>query len=168
MKNNIILIGFMGVGKGALARKFSKKTSLYAIDTDDVIESLENTSIKKMFSKKGEEYFRSREQECAYWLQKCVKNTIISTGGGFHKVKNLNKIGDVIYLRSSFEGILKRLQSHSNSRKKFKKRPLLSDIKKARELYKKRVKEYEKVADIIIDVEGKEPKKIIKEILRKL
>lgn len=165
-KNNIIFIGFMGVGKGTLARAMSQKTSLFAVDTDDLIESLENRSIKKIFEDKGEEYFRAKEQECAYWLQKCVKNTIISTGGGFYKVDNLKKIGDVIYLKSSFEGILKRLKSAPNAKTKLTKRPLLQDQEKAKELYKKRVKEYEDIADFTIDVEEKSTKKIIKEILK--
>ncbi len=166
MKNNIILIGFMGVGKGNLARKLSKKTSLFVIDTDDLIESSENRKIKEIFQARGEEYFRAKEQECAYWLENCVKNTIISTGGGFYKVDNLRKIGDVIYLKSSFKAIMKRLKQHPKSKKKFAKRPLLKDEKKAYKLFKQRVKEYEKMADITINVENKDSKKIIKEILK--
>lgn len=165
-KNNIIFIGFMGVGKGVLARALSKKTSLFTIDTDDLIESRENKSIKKIFKVKGEEYFRAKEQECAYWLQRCVKNSIISTGGGFYKVDNLNKIGDIIYLKSSFKGIMNRLRAHPKSKSKFAKRPLLQNASKAYKLYKQRVKEYENIADIVIDVEGKDTKKIIKEILK--
>lgn len=168
IKNNIILIGFMGVGKGTLARALSKKTSLYAIDTDDLIESLQNKSIAKIFKTKGEEYFRAKEQECAYWLEKCVKNSIISTGGGFYKVDNLQDIGDIIYLKSSFNGIIDRLNEHSKAKAKFKKRPLLENQEEAYKLYKQRVKEYEKIADITIDVENKSTKRIIKEILKKL
>ena len=47
-KNNIILIGFMGVGKGTVARALVKKSDMFAIDTDDLIESMENRKIKKM------------------------------------------------------------------------------------------------------------------------
>ncbi len=50
-KNNIILIGFMGVGKGTVARAMVKESSMYAIDnTDDLIESMENRAIKKIFA----------------------------------------------------------------------------------------------------------------------
>ncbi len=168
MKNNIVLIGFMGVGKGSLARALSKKTSLFALDTDDLIQSLENKSIKKIFQSKGEEYFRAKEQECAYWLEKNVKNTIISTGGGFYGVDNLKKLGTIIYLKSSFEAIMKALKSSTNSRNKLAKRPLLSDEKKAKQLFNERIKQYEQLADICIEVENKDNKKIIKEILKKL
>ena len=57
-KNNIILIGFMGVGKGTIARALIKESSMFAIDTDDLIESMENKKIKKIFEEQGEPYFR--------------------------------------------------------------------------------------------------------------
>ena len=163
--NNIILIGFMGVGKGTIARALSKKSGMFAVDTDDLIESLENKKIKDIFADEGETYFRELEKKCALWLQKSVKNTIISTGGGFYKQKNIKKIGKVIYLKSSFEAILDRLNNHPNAKKKLAKRPLLQDLKKAKELYAQRIKEYEKLADITTNVENKDIKKIVKEIL---
>jgi len=39
MEKNILIIGFMGVGKGTLARAIAKKYRVYNIDTDDLIES---------------------------------------------------------------------------------------------------------------------------------
>ena len=87
---NVILIGFMGVGKGSVAREVIKNSEYMAIDTDDLIESMENKKIKDIFSDNGEAYFRRLEKEVSVWLQSSVKNTLISTGGGFYKVKNLN------------------------------------------------------------------------------
>ena len=49
MKKNIILIGFMGVGKGTIARAYAHYSNRYNIDTDDLIESLENRKIKAIF-----------------------------------------------------------------------------------------------------------------------
>ena len=54
----------------------------------------------------------------AKFLATNVKNAIISTGGGFAKVKNLNKIGTVIYLKASFDAIMQRLKNSKNSEKK--------------------------------------------------
>ncbi|MCT7529318.1 shikimate kinase [Aliarcobacter cryaerophilus] len=164
-KNNIILIGFMGVGKGTVARAMVKESSMYAIDTDDLIESMENRAIKKIFAVEGEAYFRNLEKKTAFWLEESVENTIISTGGGFYRQENLKKIGTVIYLKSSFEGILKRIKKAPNAKNKLKKRPLLQNKKEAMKLYNTRVKEYERVADIIVDVENRDLKLIVKEIL---
>ena len=186
-KNNIILIGFMGVGKGTVARAMVKEVGLkshfrmgekeeagivginshfqYVIDTDDLIESMENRAIKKIFAVDGEAYFRNLEKKTALWLESSVDNTIISTGGGFYRQENLKNIGTVIYLKSSFDGILKRIKKAPNAKNKLKKRPLLQNKKEAMKLYDTRVKEYERVADIIVDVENRDLKLIVKEIL---
>ena len=167
-KKNIILIGFMGVGKGTIARALVKQSDYFAVDTDDLIESLENKRIKKIFEDNGESYFRGLEMKCANWCENNLKGTIISTGGGFYKQPNINKIGKVVYLQSSFNEIIKRLKNAPNSKAKFKKRPLLKDLKEAKELYNQRVKEYEKVADIIINVGHGNATKSAKDILRSL
>jgi shikimate kinase len=165
---NIILIGFMGLGKGSIAREFIKHSNYIAIDTDDLIESMENRKIKNIFEDDGEEYFRKLEKNVAHWLEKSVKNTLISTGGGFYKVKNLKKIGTIVLLDSPFDEIIKRIKEHPNAEKKLKKRPLLSDLKKAKELYKQRRPEYLALADIVVDVTNKSASECSKEILKKV
>jgi shikimate kinase len=166
-RKNIILIGFMGVGKGTIARAIVQQSDYFAIDTDDIIESLENRTIKKIFEKSGEPYFRELEKKCALWCENNLTGTLISTGGGFYRQENLHKIGTVVYLKASFEDIIRRLEDAPNSKKKFKKRPLLQDLEKAKILYHQRVKEYEKVADIIIDVSRFDEDKIAQNILTK-
>ncbi|AXX91446.1 shikimate kinase [Malaciobacter molluscorum LMG 25693] len=167
-KGNIILVGFMGVGKGTIARELVKQSSLFAIDTDDLIESIENRKVKKIFEQDGEQYFRNLEKRCALWLEENVSNTLISTGGGFYKQENLNKIGKVIYLQSSFEGILNRINNSEDAQKKLKKRPLLKNLEEAKKLYDIRVSDYIKVADIIINVENRNIIDITEEILEKI
>lgn len=168
MSHNIILIGFMGVGKGTIARALMSETKMVGLDTDDLIESMENRKIKTIFELEGEEYFRNIEKQTAKWLEKNVSKTIISTGGGFFKVSNLSKIGKVIYLKSTFEAILQRLHAHPNAEQKLIKRPLLNDLNKAKNLFDERMQQYEKKADIIIDVENKSIEHIVKEIIRKI
>ncbi len=166
MKDNILLIGFMGVGKGSIARAFAKEYGIYNIDTDDLIESKENKTIIKLFEKFGESYFREKEQETANWLENSVKKTLISCGGGFYKVNNINKIGKIILLDASFEWIYNRLKNAKNAEAKLAKRPLFKDLKRAKELYKERKKAYKEVADFIIKVEDKKDKEIIKELAK--
>ncbi len=168
MAKNIILIGFMGVGKGTIARELIKQSGMYGVDTDDLIESMENKKIKKIFEDSGEPYFRELEKKTAKWLEKSVTNTIISTGGGFFKVKNLNKIGTVIYLDSSFEAILSRIKNSPNAKRKLDKRPLLKDFDKAQALYKERVPLYKAKADLIINAQDRFAKDIAKEILKEV
>jgi shikimate kinase len=153
LKKNIILIGFMGVGKGTTARAFAKKYNVYNIDTDDLIESKEKKEVKKIFAKKGEKYFRDLEQKTADWIESSVKGTFISCGGGFYKVNNLKKLGTVVLLDASFEWIHNRLKTAKNSEAKLAKRPLFSQEKEAKKLYKEREKAYRSLADVVVDVE---------------
>ncbi|MGD9969693.1 MAG: shikimate kinase [Sulfuricurvum sp.] len=165
---NIVLIGFMGVGKGSVAREIVRQSDLIGLDTDDIIESMENRQIKKIFAEEGEEYFRNIERKVALWLQKEVKGTLISTGGGFFKVPNLSKIGTVVYLYAPFDTIYNRILAHPNAEKKLKKRPLFQDIEKARKLYEERSPLYKKAADVVIDVSEKDYNQIAREILKKV
>lgn len=168
MAKNIILIGFMGVGKGSIAREIVKQHPMVALDTDDVIESMENRKIKTIFEEEGEAHFRAIEQRVADWLESDVRHTLISTGGGFFKVKNLKKIGTVVLLHADFDTIYRRILAHPNAEKKLKKRPLFQDEARARTLYDEREKHYMKAADIVINVAGKSPEKIAKEIIKKV
>ncbi len=167
-KNNIILIGFMGVGKGTTARAYSKEYGSFIIDTDDLIESKENMRIKEIFKKYGESRFRLLEQECADWIENSVDNSFISCGGGFYKVNNLKKLGKIVLLHASFDWIYNRLLTAKNSKSKLKKRPLFLEPKRAEELYNDREKAYLNVSDIVINVENKNLIEIIREINKKV
>lgn len=167
-KKNIILIGFMGVGKGRTARELALQTGNFAIDTDDLIESLTKTKIRKIFASQGESSFRKIEQQTADWLRHNVSSTIVSTGGGFFMVKNIRKLGKIVYLHSSLEGIISSIIEHPNGLKKIKKRPLLKDLEQAKVLYEKRLPLYRKAADYEINVEGRDIAEVVKEIVKRL
>lgn len=158
----------MGVGKGTTARALVKSSNYFAIDTDDLIESIEKRKIKKIFKEEGESYFRDLEKKCALWLENSVENTIISTGGGFFKQENIHKIGKVIYLESSFDGILNRINNAPNAQAKLRKRPLLNDLKEAKKLYDQRIQDYKNVADEIVNVENRDMEDIVEDILGKI
>jgi len=165
---NIVLIGFMGVGKGSVAREVIKHSDYMAMDTDDLIESMENRRVKAIFAAEGERYFRDLETRVAHWLKGSVKNTLISTGGGFYKQNNLKKIGIIVLLESPFDEIIKRIKAHPNAAKKLKKRPLLQDLKEAKKIYDARRPEYLELADVVIDVTDKSAQVSAKELLKKV
>jgi len=161
-------MGFMGVGKGSIARHLAKETGRISLDTDDLIESMENTKIKKIFEQEGEAYFRQAEKNISLWLENSVKDSIISVGGGFYQVGNLQKIAHVIYLESSFDAILDRINSFDNAKKKLKKRPLLQDMSKAKDLIAQRHPKYLASSDTVIQTAGKTAAEISDEIIKLL
>ena len=155
MADNIILIGFMGVGKGRTARALADRTGRFTVDTDDLIESMVNMKIRNIFATQGETEFRRLERKAADWLEHHVSGTVVSTGGGFFQVGNLNRLGKVVYLHSEVEDIYHAVCNHPNAKKKIKKRPLLTDLKQADALFRERLPLYRKLADIEISVSGK-------------
>ena len=156
--NNIILTGFMGSGKSTIGRILAKEMKSFFLDTDLLIENFENKSIKEIFEKEGEEAFRAKEKECFEWIKKDVQNTIISVGGGFPVyIPEIKEAGVVIYLKVSFDDIVKRMNKEELS-----KRPLFQDIKKAKELFNTRDKIYQKLADYTI--ENNDLQKSVKQI----
>ena len=156
--DNIILTGFMGSGKSTVGRILAKEIGSYFLDTDILIEQFEGMSISEIFEKLGEEKFRKMEKRCFEWIKKDVKRTVISVGGGFPVfIPEIKEAGRVIYLKTSFEEILKRMNEEE-----MKKRPLFKNIEKAKELFEKRDKIYLKLADYVI--ENKNLKKTIQKI----
>ena len=154
----------MGVGKGRTARALAAETGRFAVDTDDLIESFVKQKIRTIFAQQGEPVFRKIEQQVGGWLESHVQSTIISTGGGFYMVDNLNRIGKVVYLHSSLQGIIATINRHPNAARKIKKRPLLQDMDKARALFQARLPLYRQAADYEVNVEGRKTTDIVAEI----
>ena len=165
--NNIILVGFMGTGKSSVSKKLSEVLKMKSIDTDQYIERKENTTIDKIFSINGEEYFRKCEKDALLELSK-KKNIIISCGGGIvikdENIKLIKEMGKVILLTASSNTIYKRV-------KYSKDRPILNanmNEEYIATLMKKREEKYLQAADIIINTDNKSIEKICEEIINKL
>ena len=80
-KENIVFLGMMGSGKTTIGKIVSQKLNLDFFDTDDEIENKLDMKISKIFSEKGESYFRKFEEELTLELLK-KKSVIIALGGG--------------------------------------------------------------------------------------
>ena len=140
---NIVLVGFMGTGKTAVAKEISRKLGMKYISTDDLIEKKEKISISDIFSQKGENYFRKTERDVIKDVSK-MENVVIDAGGGAvidpENVRNFKKKGVLICLWAEPEVILKRTES-------FTHRPLLNinnSLNKIKELLDFRKPFYER------------------------
>ncbi|MGN0377330.1 MAG: shikimate kinase [Suilimivivens sp.] len=167
MKDNIILIGFMGCGKTSIGIRLSYALKRTMIDTDKWIEKKQGMVISEIFAKYGEPAFRQMETDCIKALIATQDHQIISTGGGLPvKEENhtlLKELGRVYYLKVTPKVVYERLKGDTT-------RPLLQgeDPKaKIEELLSKREALYEKCADIVIEVSEKSFDEIIEEIVQK-
>lgn len=166
MKDNIILIGFMGSGKTSVGKRLAAKLSYSFLDTDIEIESAEKRKISAIFSESGEEYFRQKETETIKSLIEKTEKTVISTGGGLplqEENRNpLQKLGFVVYLDVEKETVLERLSKDTT-------RPLLNGPEKEKRveaLLSFRRPIYEYTAHLTVDTNQKSFDEIIDEIVR--
>ena len=146
-QNNIFLCGFMGCGKTTFGRALAEHLSFDFADTDSLIEQSCGMSIKDIFEKKGEHYFRDIEHNLCKKLAK-RKNTIIATGGGVFTFKRnvfaLKYFGKTVFIDTPFDVIEKRLNADTT-------RPLFKSSTGAQKLFDKRRDMYIQNADIVID-----------------
>lgn len=115
-KNNIILSGFMASGKSRIGAMLAARLGRPLYDLDAIIEEEKGLSIKDIFAKKGELYFRGLELKAIKKLGR-IDNAIIVTGGGaptyFESLEALKPLGHLFYLDANFGLILKRLERSS-------------------------------------------------------
>ena len=120
-KRNIVLFGFMGTGKSAVAEALGRKLGMPVAEMDAIIEEREGNSISRIFADKGEDYFRRRERELVRELGR-RRGMIIATGGGVvldpDNIRDLGGSGILVCLRARPRVILERVEEETH-------RPLL-------------------------------------------
>jgi shikimate kinase len=165
MKNNIILIGFMGSGKSCVGEALAKYLSYSFYDTDKLLEKRAGQSISQIFEDHGEEYFRDMETCLLQDMQSELDQAVLSTGGGMPirdtNSELLKKLGFVIYLKASRETAVKRLR-HDRSRPLLKGDDLEERVDK---LLSIRTPIYERAAHKIIVTDDKTINQIVTEII---
>jgi shikimate kinase len=168
MKENIILTGFMGVGKTSLGKLLAQKLGRGFIDLDEKIEHDTNLTIPQIFEKYGEKYFRELEKAAVKEVS-TRKNIVIATGGGTVKdeenLQLLKNSGVIICLTTEPEEIFRRTARCGE-------RPVLDGGGNERlETIKKLLAEREKFynqADFNIDTTNWSPLQIVNEICEKI
>lgn len=78
---NLVLIGLPGCGKTTVGQRLAAELGLAFVDCDAEIEKRAGKTIPEIFSREGEEQFRSLESEV---LAKALETPgkVVSTGGG--------------------------------------------------------------------------------------
>jgi len=160
----------MASGKSTLGKMLAEKIEYKFIDLDEHIEAKEQMSVKKIFKKKGELYFRKAETLYLGKLLKEEKNVVLALGGGTPCYGNnmamilQSKHVKSFYLKASLPYLAEKLNKKKN------KRPLISHLETEDELKEfigkhlfERTPFYER-AQVKIAVDGIPKKELIKTI----
>jgi shikimate kinase len=162
-KSNIVIAGFMASGKTTVGKLLEELTGKRLVDTDSVIGEEAGMSIKGIFEKKGEEYFRSLERKTVREAAS-RKNMIIALGGGAvldaRNVEELKRTG-IIYLLEVEPGEVSRRAGSCEER------PLLGNEKgEIEKLMRAREGAYIAAADVVFDTKDLSPRDIAEAIAR--
>ena len=162
---NIILIGFMGVGKTEIGKLLAKKLKMTYIDTDAIIENEQGMTINDIFAKKEEESFREMETKLIGKLAK-IDGHVVATGGGMilrpDNVKKLKAIGPLVLLWADPDTVFERVKEAGT-------RPLLNvaDQKaKIKEILEFRAPIYKGIADLEVDTSLLSPEEASNRIIK--
>jgi shikimate kinase len=154
----------MGSGKTAVGELLSPRLAMPLVDTDSLIEERLGLTVAEIFSRMGEERFRSEERKVIEEVSR-RDGQIISCGGGAvldpGNVENLRNGGRLFYLKVSPEEAYRRLKDKRD-------RPLLlqqEDLRaRIRSLLGERERLYREAADAIIETDGREPEELAEEV----
>jgi shikimate kinase len=83
IRQSIILIGMMGVGKSTVGRMLAQKLGIDFIDSDDAIVEAAGMPITEIFERFGEDYFRDGERRVIARLIEGPPKVIATGGGAF-------------------------------------------------------------------------------------
>lgn len=167
----IIVLGYMASGKSTISKILANKLKINTIDLDNYIAEKEGDTIKNIFFKKGEIYFRKIENIYLKELLKSENDFVLALGGGTPCYANnmdlITKMSTSIYLKANLNTLYKRLRIEKLDR------PLISNLNdnKLKEFIAKHLFEragFYKQASIHVSIDDKSINSIVEEIRDRL
>jgi 3-dehydroquinate synthase len=163
----IVLTGFSGAGKSAVASIIARELAWDVADTDEMIQRAAGKSILEIFRDEGEKAFRDREVEAI--REACSREqVVVSAGGGaVLRAENRRAMADggfVVCLEARAETIVRRLTAGERALD----RPLLATedpLSRIRELKAARQHLYA-LCDWSVQTDSLTPKEVAAEVLR--
>jgi shikimate kinase len=164
---NVVLFGFMGVGKTTVGRLLAPRLRYRFIDSDAEAERELGMRISDAFTRLGEPAFREVERGVVRRLGR-GSGQVIALGGGAvldpRNVEALRGSGRMILLTASPEEIGLRTRGDAS-------RPLLANgdkLARIRELLDERRDRYIAAADMVVDTNGVPPIRVAEAIQSRL
>jgi shikimate kinase len=146
VKSNIVLIGMPGSGKSTVGVILAKMIAKRYLDTDILLQNIENRSLQHIIDENGHMALREVEQRVLLGI-KC-KNHIVATGGSAAYSEpamiHLKKNGIIVFLHADLRTLNQRI--HNYETRGLAKRPDQS----FQDLFEERLVLYEKYADITV------------------
>jgi shikimate kinase len=162
----IVLVGMMGAGKSTVGAALSKATGWPYIDNDEVVEKMTGLPTRDLLRERGEAAMRSAESAAAQQVLTMPAPLIAGAAAGIVLDPSISaQLHDgafVVFLRADIDTLAARVEGTY--------RPWLGDDPEAtmRKLYEGRKPLYEKLADLVVDVDRTTPDDVANRILEAL
>jgi shikimate kinase len=151
----VVLIGMMGAGKSTIGASLSKLTGWPYIDNDQVVAQMVGMPTRDLLQQRGVEAMRAAESAAAIQVLTMPTPVIAGAAAGIVLDPTVSaQVHDgafVVFLRAKIATLAKRVEGTY--------RPWLGDHPEAtlRKLYVGREPLYEKMADLVLDVDDTTP-----------
>jgi shikimate kinase len=160
---NIFLTGFMGCGKTSVGRLLAERLGFLFVDLDEAIVNQAGSSIKYIFTQRGEPAFRELESQVLAQVA-AGSELVVSTGGGAVLAERnralMRTSGCIVNLTAAVECIAARVSGDSE-------RPLLQgdpSLERIRTMLESREPCYAD-ADLRLDTSSKSIETVAGEII---
>ncbi|MCA9426262.1 MAG: shikimate kinase [Candidatus Omnitrophica bacterium] len=161
---NLVLIGYRGTGKTAVAESLANDLNLRHVGMDAELVCRFGRGVPEFVEENGWDAFRDEESKLARELG-LEDNLLIDCGGGIivrdANIEALRENGRVVWLKASVETIVSRIQGDDQ-------RPSLTGTKsfidEIQEVLEVRIPLYDKASDFAVDTDGKSLEEVTREI----
>lgn len=161
--NRILLVGMMGAGKTTTGKALAGLLGFGYFDSDRMIEQDTGKTVVELWAAGGEKGFRAEESRVLSAAVRRDRAIISVAGGALLDPENrrlVREAGTVVWLRARPDTLARRVGSGEG-------RPLLEGDPAAAiaRLEPVRRPYYDKVADVVVDVDDLSPSEVVDRIL---
>ena len=165
---NIVLVGYRGTGKTAVARMLAEQLGLRVVHLDAEIQRKAEKSIPEIVEERGWPGFRDLEEEVVRTFA-CQDGQVIDCGGGVIEreanFQRLRSAGPVVWLQASPATIVQRIGQDDQ-------RPSLTGTKsftdEVVEVLSRRRPLYRRIAHVAVETDDRQIAEVAAEVRREV
>jgi shikimate kinase len=145
----LVLTGYMGAGKTAVGRRVATRLGRDFVDADREIERRAGMTVREIFSRRGEVWFRRTEERTIRELLEGEPGVLALGGGALESARTralVVRLADVVWLRASIDVAWARVEGSD--------RPLAGDRDRFARRAAAREAGYREAAALEVDADG--------------